>query len=248
MPIHICNWATSGPYSDLAKSNRELSVKNLNGGADHIFHTIQVESKGTWVQNTCQKPDVALSAIRQLPAGAGVLLIDADAYFQENVFPDWNVLQSAFFGFVLWRRPSNGALVALSGTLWLTNTSQCRDFLEGWKSRCELNSHIWDQAHLWECIKANVAGPGQGDICEMDPRWAWMEGNSIEPKHTAWVVHTQASRELKNDKTHLETESTIDANIVPDNARETWGVLGNKGNHKTDEAAAPKKRGRPKKS
>lgn len=256
--MHVCNWCTPGPYAALAKANRELSLTN-HPGLD--FNTIEVPSKGRWVANTCQKPDVALSAIRNIPAGEGVLLIDADAYIQGK--PDWTSLKSAFFGYVLWKRPTNGALVCLSGTLWLTNTNQCIDFVEGWKARCDTDPGIWDQAHLWKCVQAHVAGATNPDIYVMSGEWAWMEGQSIEPKHTAFVVHSQASRELKEqvDATKdicIEMQSTIDSNITPDNARETWGLLGDKGDQKTEETVSEavsetvpeqkKRGGRPRKS
>jgi hypothetical protein len=246
--IHVANWCTPGPYAELAKANRELSLKNIPG---LDFNTIEVISKGRWVENCNQKPDIALTAIRQVPTGEGVLLIDADAYLQGK--PNWDSLRSAFFGYVLWKRPSNGAMVCLSGTLWLTNTNQCIDFVQGWKARCQHDQGIWDQAHLWQCVKGHVAGSGQGpDIFEMPPEWAWMEGNSIEPRHMAYVCHTQASRELKNDNTHqacIEIENQVDASLVPD--ANSWNALGDRGSPPAiseKEPEAKRKPGRPKKS
>jgi hypothetical protein len=200
--MRVVNWATPGPYMDLAKTNRELSLKNCPG---LDFWTIEIPSVGNWVMNTCRKPEVALQAVRSLPQGEGCLLLDADAHFERE--PEWKSLINAFFGYVRWTRPNSGAIIALSGTLWITNTNQCIQFLEGWNARCQLDPTRWDQAHMWECIKENVASPGQGDILELDCRWAWMEGNSIEPRGQAWVAHSQASRELK-DATSTEQPDT----------------------------------------
>ena len=190
---HVRNWCTPGAYAELARTNRELSLSKVK---DLEFQTIQVQPAGVWVQNTCLKPGVALQAIKEVGQGEGVLLLDADAHFERE--PEWKPLLSSFFGYVRWTRPNSGALIALSGTLWITHTVQCIQFLESWRARCKLDDTKWDQAHMWEQVKHNVASPGQGDILEMDWRWAYMEGNSIEPRGQAWVVHSQASRELKD--------------------------------------------------
>lgn len=223
--IQIRNWCTPGPYAEIARKNRELSLglRNLKEPLD--FQTIEVPTAGTWVQNTCLKPQVAIRAIKSVPQGEGVLLLDADATLQLE--PEWQPLKSMFFGYVRWKRPSNGALIALSGTLWLTHTAACLQFVEDWGARCQLDNSKWDQAHMWESIKSYVAGPGMPDVGELDWRFAWMEGNSIEPKKDAWIVHAQASRSLKdaitqpneapintdNDTTFKQKGSASDADV-----------------------------------
>ena len=212
--MRVRNWCTPGPYRKLADENRKLSLEKIPG---LDFQTIEVAPKGSWVQNTCLKPSVALQTVRAIPQGEGLLLIDADAHFERE--PEWKPLLSSFFGYVRWSRPSSGALIALSGTLWITNTNQCLQFLEGWRARCELDNSRWDQAHMWECIKGNVASPGQGDILELDWKFAYMIGNSIEPIAQAWIVHSQASRELK------DATSTAQPDTAPITPSETDAEL-----------------------
>ena len=184
--LKVYNWATPGPYEKLAEDNAAKSYEL----SKVKIETIKIEGVGNWCENTCLKPQVALQAISRLKQGELCILIDADAYVSKE--PEWREC-TGMFGFVRWRRPSSGALVCLSGTLLLSSSNQCKDFLEGWKSRCDLHPEIWDQAHLWESVKADTSGL----ITELGWQWAWMQGNSLEDQKGAWICHDQASRELK---------------------------------------------------
>ena len=193
--IIVSNWFTIGsPYEAVAHRNALTFEK-----AKSRPSSIGVEGTDDWAQNCNLKPGVCVSLIDTLDPGEGALLLDADATV-EGLIP-WREItgrtgEGPGFAYVLHIRPS-GAREVLSGTLWLTNTPECRALVRKWAAKVAEHPLDWDQRSLGKVLGGHVSPMGGRQVRELDWHWAWIEGITDRPREQAWIVHHQMSRQTK---------------------------------------------------
>ena len=195
----IFNWYTTGsPYEEVAKRNA-LSFAI----AESESNSYAIEGGESWVKNCALKPTVCLALINTIPEGHGLWLLDADAeIINKPDFRGYNNTTAPYFSYVLHYRPS-GAREVLSGTLWITNTPECKTLLANWQDMCQANPDIWDQKILSKIVSATtpIRGKEPLQISELDWRWAWISGIS-DPglEKNAYIRHNQMSKSISKEQ------------------------------------------------
>lgn len=192
----IANWYTlDTPYEELAKKNAETF--RVAGAEPKSFG---FPTTSSWLNNCNQKPNVCLEIINTLEKNQGMLLLDADAEVLKPFSVDH--LKDSYFAYVLHTRKS-GAQEVLSGTLYITNTPECRGLLNRWRDECDKYPEKWDQRSLQQIIGMTPprvdGGPmSQKSMSELSKQFAYIQGID-DPKDEAnsYIRHNQASRELK---------------------------------------------------
>ena len=191
----VFNWFTCGsPYEEVAHTNAITFAK-----AGSAQNCLGISGGTDWVANCNLKPKVALKILGEVAPGEGILLLDADATIEQPI--PWIELvgrnnEGPCFAYVLHHKPS-GAREVLSGTLWITRTTECRLLLESWLGECDSNPKSWDQRSLAKVIGSTPPSKGGRTIAELDWKWAWIEGVSDRPRSGAYIVHHQMSRQVR---------------------------------------------------
>ena len=201
----IYNWYTIGsPYEAVAKRN---ALSFAIAESEPNSFGIQGCGTGEWIKNCALKPTVCLALINTIPEGQGLWLLDADAeVINKPDFRGYNNTTAPYFSFVLHYRPS-GAREVLSGTLWITNTPECKTLLGNWQDGCHANPDIWDQRILSKIVSSTtpLRGKEPKQISELDWRWAWISGIS-DPglEKNAYIRHNQMSRSISKEQQLVE--------------------------------------------
>jgi hypothetical protein len=164
----------------------------------------------TWASATSKKAGLVLQTLTESLEypDSWVMYLDADARFIKPP-PFRTLLEGAGVDGLnvlahLFPHPRKGPEL-LTGTLFFRSCPAAQGILYDWAERCENNTGVWDQRHL-----ENVLGT-RSDLAplvgNLGYQWCWIDGGKqpdlseqvFGPRPAdVCIVHTQASRRLKN--------------------------------------------------
>jgi hypothetical protein len=185
-------WIVYGYYTDKYKSEAEGFMESLVEWAIP-FRVDEVESLGSWQENTRMKPSLVRGVLRE--EERAVLYVDVDARF--NGYPSLIGGYKALGVDVSYYHRNEGdnfVNESLSGTVFVNNTTKGLRFMDKWVELCDVNPTKWDQVHLDEAVRGSRAC-----FRELLPEYCTIFDSLInrDPGFYPVIEHFQASRRLR---------------------------------------------------
>ncbi len=188
-------------YEQLAKERLLPSLKKFN--LDYKFY--EIKNRGSWHQNTCQKPKIILEAMYEFK-DKNIVWIDADAEIKK--YPSLLYIISNDYNmgvhYLSWedhygRTSDKGRFELVDGTIYIYNNEKMREFIEKWKqnSTDKETNHQKILARMLEERKDIKVYDFGREYCYINTTPSGKKPAKIIESPT--IVHYQASRNGKRN-------------------------------------------------
>ena len=189
-PLIVSYYTTGTGYEDEVK-NLIDSCKKLDLQTD----IVPIESKGSWDQNCCYKPEFLLEKLEQHQRP--VVWVDADAIFLK----DPSLFKSLECDIALRTYddlPLEHPSKLITGTLYLAPNDKVRSLLIEWSTECqkmlqEGEQEVWDQIAL----KRILLKRQDIELFPLPDSYCAIYDKTLTPEGEAVILHYQASRLFK---------------------------------------------------
>jgi hypothetical protein len=183
--IVVSYYTVNSLYQDRAKV---LAQSLSKFGLDYDLQPIN--NLGGWDKNTHYKPQFVKEMLDK-HTGKAVVYTDADSEFLQypKLFDELTCDIAAHLLDHSKFRRKKAAPELLSGTLYFGNTEKARQIVERWKTICDENPTMWDQAALQQALEGEVYYNLPSQYCTI---YDYMSG--VQDKV---VIHYQASRQQR---------------------------------------------------
>lgn len=198
-PLFVSYYTLNTGYEQEIK-NLTLSSKKLSLETDFVA----IESKGSWEQNCCYKPQFLLEMLEKHKRP--IVWIDADAVIlKKPLFFD--SLECDIALRIYEDLPLEHPSKVNTATVYLRNTKQVKELLKLWKARCHyiLANKIgepWDQSALRDVLFQQESPIS---VKPLPDSYCTIYDKKITPLEDAVILQYQASRTLKHEESAKNT-------------------------------------------
>lgn len=202
--FNIVSWYTKDtPYEEIIHDRLIASLNRL----DLSRAIYQVEDLGNWIDNTNQKPSVAMRALTDLRTD--IVLLDADCEVHEypvlfDNIPQHYDMAVFYLDWKTWYKKQSDRKELCSGTLFFRNRERCKKLIQDWHFESHLyGNKLPDQRVLEDLLKKNKH---HLRIMELPISYCWInslpDGSKphVEKPLDVTIEHFQASRKLRRDR------------------------------------------------